>query len=170
MGINFGYKKSLLLFAGILSGFFIILVITNFFAVQLYIVMPWLAKYVKILGAVYLLFLAYQIATSSPTNKGEKKRSKFGFFSGFALQYLNLKGIIFALAVNSSYIVPVTKTSLKGLPYMLVIMVIVFFSLSTWNLFGLALNKYLKKDKTRRLTNVILALLIVYSAYLLIQT
>ena len=167
MGVKYGYKKSLKMLFGMISGFFLILVITNLFAFQIFLVFPSIQKYIGFVGAVYLIFLAYNIIKD---NKKSNKKVKLGFFRGFFIQYLNPKGILFALMVNSVYILPVSKNIKNSIPYFLILMVIVFCAISAWNLFGTIISKYLKNKKRRKIINYVLALLLIYAAYSVLQT
>ena len=169
MGINYGYRKSLKMIFGIVCGFELILLITNIFTVQLYLNLPFFKSFVGFVGAAYLLFLAFKIATDSGANKGKTKKGGFGFLAGFSLQFLNPKAVIFALTVNSVYIVPNSSSFVWGFSYFVAILIMVFVAVSAWTLFGQTISRFLKNTKIRMSVNIFLALLLVYAAYSVLQ-
>src|SRR5215475_1239009 len=65
MGILYGYRKSLRYLLGITLGFFLIMVSSALISRTLYTLFPWLETVMRVIGAVYILWLAYKTLKSS---------------------------------------------------------------------------------------------------------
>ena len=75
---KFGFKRSLPFNIGILSGFIILGILTSLLTTSLYKWMPMIEPYFKIVGAVYLLYLAWKISFSKGgKDKGINNQSSF---------------------------------------------------------------------------------------------
>lgn len=91
--------------SGILTGFAVLGIWSGVFTTSLYNWIPIVEPYFKIAGAAYLLYLAWQIRMT----KGSKKDTgdvQSSFLSGFILQIINVKSILFYLTVLSAFILP----------------------------------------------------------------
>lgn len=102
---RFGFIGSWRFNSGILSGFATLGILCGIFTIGLYNWIPLVEPYFKIAGAVYLLYLAWQIGFA----KGSKKDSKdthSSFLSGLIFQIINMKSILFFLTLMSAFILP----------------------------------------------------------------
>ena len=72
-GFNFGIKKSLPLIYGVTFGFPLLFIVVNFGLAIIFEKFPNLQDILKILGSVFLIYMAYKIAT---TTKSENKEIK----------------------------------------------------------------------------------------------
>ncbi len=120
-----------------------------------------------ILGVVYMLYLAYKILTSkeNDNNNGhysnEKKRSLL--LLGAFLQFINPKGILFGITVVATYILPYYSSFTSYIFFALFLGFVGIISTFSWALFGSAFRKVL--IKYRQPFNIVMALLLVYSAF-----
>ncbi len=81
-GMHQGYRKTLRFLAGIFSGFFTVLLLGGFLNASLSSVLPSLTIWIKLLGVVYMIYLAIHIIRSKPA---EDSDTGFKFsFSGFS--------------------------------------------------------------------------------------
>lgn len=68
-----------------------------------------LVPYLKWLGALYMLYLAFGMVRSGLKPAGDDQRSGEGSFqSGILLQVLNVKSWVAALSIFSVYVIPFT--------------------------------------------------------------
>ena len=161
-GMNFGYLRTLPHIAGIVSGFQVLILLCAFGMGSIYQAFPQIEIVLKALGAAYLLYLAYRIATAGRV--GLKDRSKkatrpLNFFEAFSFQFINPKGVVFSLAAIS--ILPGGLTLLE-------ICTIIFISTlinsiiatHTWTLFGKMIAALFRDDKIRHIINIVLAVLL----------
>ncbi|MFB9759396.1 LysE family transporter [Ectobacillus funiculus] len=158
---RFGFKGSIRFQIGIISGFIILGVVTSLLTTSLYHWIPMIEPYFKIVGAAYLLYLAWQIAFSTKSNN-DAAHSKSSFLSGLLFQVLNIKSILYFLTTMSTFILPYHDSNIAALSLMSATILIGCAALLLWSIFGATFKKiFLKYDK---LVNTIMCLLLVYSA------
>lgn len=108
---QYGLKNAMPFVGGILLGFACLGTISSLFTIQLSAILPIVIPYLKLVGIVYLLFLAYKIAKSSMTTTHTSKE-KSSFMSGLFIQLINVKSILFFLTVWVTFVLPYTSTSI----------------------------------------------------------
>lgn len=90
-GVNFGLRRTLPHLAGISTGFFVLVFSVALGFAQLFTTFPALYTLVRLVGAAYLLWLAWQIATApSPTSENSQRRP-MTFLGAAAFQWVNQK-------------------------------------------------------------------------------
>lgn len=158
---RFGFKRSLPFNIGILSGFIILGIVTSLLTTSLYKWIPMIEPYFKVVGAVYLLYLAWKIAFSKG-GKEEDLDNQSSFFSGLFLQILNVKSILYFLTALSTFVLPYSGSNITIFFFMCLTIVIGCVALLLWAVFGSAFKKLFSKyNKT---INIVMCLLLVYSA------
>jgi cysteine/O-acetylserine efflux protein len=158
---RFGFKRSLPFNIGILSGFIILGIVTSLLTTSLYKWIPMIEPYFKVVGAVYLLYLAWKIAFSKG-GKEEDIDNQSSFFSGLFLQILNVKSILYFLTALSTFVLPYSGSNITIFFFMCLTIVIGCVALLLWAVFGSAFKKLFSKyNKT---INIVMCLLLVYSA------
>lgn len=78
-GVNFGLQRSIPLLSGICVGFSIMLLLVGLGFAQLFELFPSLHFILKCIGVIYLLYLAYLVAMSSPTTDADSTFNLFRF-------------------------------------------------------------------------------------------
>ncbi|MED3997991.1 LysE family transporter [Peribacillus frigoritolerans] len=158
---RFGFFGSWKFTGGILAGFAVLGIMSGVFTTSLYNWIPIVEPYFKIAGAVYLLYLAWKISMA----KGSKKDTRdvqSSFLSGFILQILNVKSILFFLTVFSAFILPFNESLKFVAMYLGLTILLGWMALLLWSGFGsLFKDFFAKHDKSFRL---IMCLLLIYSA------
>jgi len=161
-GNKFGYKKTLKFMMGILTGFFIILLLSTYFNLVLFNIMPKIRFFMGILGAVYMTYLAIMIIKSkNQTGKSENGRLN-SFFTGMLMQFLNPKCILYGITVTSNFIIPYYKSNTVLIFFSIFLSLVGFASISCWALFGSLFQKFL--SKYRKPFNIVMGLLLMYGA------
>jgi cysteine/O-acetylserine efflux protein len=163
MGVLYGYRKTTKFLLGIVLGFFILMFGIAMISTALLEAFPSLERVLGILGAIYILYLAYGTFHASYTFE-EGDQVLLGFFNGVLLQFVNPKAIIFGLTMYSTFLAPMKDQPILLLLSVLGLAAITFSATSTWALFGAAIRTQLREEKVRRLVNLGLSLLLVYTA------
>lgn len=159
--VRLGFRRSVRFNLGILAGFTVVMSICTAFSATLYSFLPKVKIVMQILGAAYMLHLAWKVWKSSNelSADGGKEAS---FLSGMVLQFANPKIYIYAITAMSLYILPVYH-SLSALIGFTVILSLIGASGSfVWALFGSAFCKFFSKHT--KTVNMIMALLLAYCA------
>lgn len=156
-----GFRRSFRFNLGILAGFSVVMSACAVFSAALYSLLPKVKIVMQILGAAYMLYLAWKVWKSSDSLNSDGAREA-SFLSGMILQFANPKIYIYAITAMSLYILPVCHT-VYGLAGFAVILSLIGASGSfVWALFGSAFCSLFSKHA--KLMNTIMALLLTYCA------
>lgn len=105
-GANFGFMRSVPLMFGIMLGMQSLLLLVAFGVGGLLLVYPALHTILKVLGSIYLLYIAWKIATSS-YERLDPDAVKVGkpvyWYQGWLLQFLNPKAWLMGLGAITSF-------------------------------------------------------------------
>lgn len=157
---RYGIKGAIPFFFGIMTGFIILGVATSLLTTSLYQWIPIVEPYFKVVGAAYLLYLAWQIVFSKKKNHPATDRES-SFFSGLFFQLLNVKSILYFLTAMSTFILPYHDSQAAMLFFMCVTILIGCAALLLWAICGAAFQKvFAKYDKQ---INMAMCLLLIYS-------
>ena len=114
-----------------------------------------------IIGAIYMLYLAWQ--TFKSTDSIEENHSREGFLSGLFLQFVNPKIYIYCIMSMEAYILPFYNGEyVKLLGFAILLAFIGFVFTLCWSAFGSVFK--LLFSKHTKTVNTIMALLLVYCA------
>jgi len=162
---QYGLLKTIQFCLGVGIGFFTITGLSCFFNVALINVMPFITFPLTILGVIYMLYLAFKIVTSKDNGESthhSKENKRNLMLLGAILQYINPKGILFGITVVATYILPYYSSNMSYLLFSLLLGFVGMLSTFSWALFGSAFRKVL--TTYRQPFNIVMALLLVYSA------
>lgn len=166
-GMNYGFRRSVPHMLGISGGFMMMLVVLGLGLGALFTAWPGLHQVLKVLSAVYLLYLAVRIATAGPVEGSDAKQKPFSFLEAALFQWVNPKAWTMALGVIAVY-VPQTDFLLNLLLGALVCGMVNLPSISVWTMFGVVLRRFMGQPAVVRAFNITMALLLVASLYPLI--
>ncbi|MFW6148682.1 MAG: LysE family translocator [Atribacterota bacterium] len=165
MAINFGLKKSMGFLYGIFFGFASVLLLAGFFSNVLLKTIPDLEPIMRWIGAVYILYLAWNILKADYSfQQNNQHVQPFSFSHGFLLQFLNPKGIIYALTLYSAFLYSIIDIPQFIVLFALILASIGFLSLLLWASFGTLISRFLYRDKVRKTVNLLMTLLLAYTA------
>lgn len=160
-----GVIKTLPFMFGVLVATFLVFSITGIFNIFLFGNVEIIKKYVGIIGAIYMSYLAFLIISSDNISESGKPVSGRLFFKGILLTFINPKAIIFGLTVTGIF--------LSGgfpedgiLALSLFLAVLCFISVLLWGSIGHLFMKFL--SKYFKIFNIVMATLILYSAALVL--
>ena len=162
-GLNHGIRASLPQLAGIALG-----VPTMFIAVGLglgvvFEMYPQLHGIVKIIGTLYLIYLAWQISQSSAGNGSESLAKPFTFLQTMLFQWVNPKSWILVTTSIATFTAIGEHVLYQVIIMSLFFVLIGFLSAGTWLCFGYSLKTLLKKTSYRRVFNIAMAVLLLVS-------
>ena len=159
--IRLGFRRSVRFNLGILAGFTVVMSICTAFSATLYSFLPKVKIVMQILGAAYMLHLAWKVWKSSNelSADGGKEAS---CLSGMVLQFANPKIDIYAITAMSLYILPVYHSAAPLIGFTAILSLIGASGSFAWALFGAAFCKFFSKHT--KLVNAIMALLLIYCA------
>ncbi|MPN44862.1 Cysteine/O-acetylserine efflux protein [bioreactor metagenome] len=115
-----------------------------------------------VIGAAYIMWLAWKTYKSKPHSIDENTKSTNTFMAGLLLQFVNIKLILYAITTVSTFIVPYYQSPLVLISFCALLTFIGFLANCSWALFGAAFQKFLAKND--RVVNAVMALLLVYCA------
>lgn len=164
-GVNFGLKRTLWHVAGINVGFPVMLLLSGLGLGQLFLRYPAIYTAMKVIGIVYMLWLAWKVARSGPVGEaGATSGKPMTFWQAAAFQWVNPKAWAMVVGAIAAYTVPENYTgslliitgiyALTGTPGSLV-----------WAAFGAGLRNLLRDPVKVRWFNITMALLLVASLY-----
>ena len=163
MGVLHGYRKSLRFLLGLVSGLFLVMLLSGLVSGTLLRFFPALEPILRYLGAAYILYLAFSILKASYTfEAGDVK--PMGYFHGLALNISNPKLLVYAFTLFSTFLAPVTENVSLLVLTLILLALTAFCATSTWALFGTIIKNYLHSPRAKMIVNVILSLFLVYAA------
>lgn len=168
-GVNYGVRASIPHFLGICLGFPVMVLLVGFGFGVIFEKFPNLHQLIKVAGVVYLLWLAWHIASAEPKaiQKGEKK--PFTFWQAALFQWVNAKAWMMASGAVAAY------TTVQGNPVVEVVAITLAFLLmafpcvGVWLLFGSLLRKVLSNSIFQRVFNITMGLILVASIVPVLQ-
>jgi len=163
LGLRQGYRKTLSCVLGMALGFLIIMLcgglLTDFFTRNYQTIAPFL----KWTGVAYMAWLALSLFL--PSRKKGGSMGTVGFFGGFALQFLNPKGILFGITIYTSFASLLVGDLVWTVASAGILALVGFTALSTWALAGSALSRWFANPRFKLGFNVAMVALLAYSAW-----
>jgi cysteine/O-acetylserine efflux protein len=156
-----GFRKSFPFNLGILFGFTIVMALCTLFSAGLYALIPKIKPVMLIVGAGYMLYLAWKIWKSNSDIQVRNAKSS-SFLSGCLLQFMNPKILVYGITSMSSYILPVFQAPFVLAGFVLLLSLVGFTGTVCWAVFGSVFSKVFKEH--RKLLNGVMAFLLVYCA------
>ena len=162
-GVNFGFARTVPHMVGVTAGFLLLLVAAGLGLGLVFAAVPALQVALKIAGALYMLWLAFKVATAHQAREdGGGPAKPFTFWQAAAFQWVNPKGLVAALSAIAVYVRPGHER--QDLAVMLAVFAAVTAgAVMTWAGFGVALRRLLRDPVHARIFNAVMALLLVAS-------
>ena len=163
MGVMYGYRKTFNYLIGISSGFFVVMIACAYLSSVLLNFLPSAERYLRWIGACYILWLAVGIIHSNQSTS-EPDKPEMAFTKGFILQLFNPKVAVYGLTLYSTFLASISSRldylSLSAVAFAIT----AFVATSTWALFGAAIKNKLKDALFRKILNISLSILLIYTA------
>jgi len=155
-----GFKRSVRFTLGVGAGFFLMIGLSVAFSVALYHAIPTIKPAMTVIGACYILWLAWKTATSSSGEDSTAAQNTF--LSGLLLQFLNPKAILYGLTVASTFLVPYYHSAPVFVAFAAALAFVAFVATSCWALFGSVFRRFMTEN--HRVVGYIMGLLLVLCA------
>jgi threonine/homoserine/homoserine lactone efflux protein len=162
-GVNYGVQKSLAHLAGIQTGFLLMLLAVGLGAGVVLQQQPVLHQWIKFIGSVYLLYLAWKIATAEPVQLATGSSKPLSFIQALLFQWVNAKAWVMITGAIAAF------TSLHGVYWQQLVLIAAVFLLvglpctGSWLLFGAGLKRLLTAPRQRRWFNYVMGTLLALS-------
>ena len=163
LGLLYGYRRALKYMLGISAGFFFVMLLCAGMSSALLVIVPSFEAPLRLVGAGYILWLAVGTLRENYAFR-ETDRPPAAFGKGFVLQLVNPKVLVYGLTLYSTFLAPVAGDAGPLLLSALLLAGTAFCATSSWALYGSAIRKYLHRPSVAKLVNLILSLLLVYTA------
>ena len=164
-GVNFGFRRTIPHALGISFGFMFLVLAVGLGLGGVFKAVPMAYTVLRYLGAAYLLYLAWKVATSGPLSSTDNHHGQpLGFWGAAAFQWVNPKAWVMAVGAITTY-TPSQGYLTNVCVIALVFAVINLPSVCLWAGCGSALRNVLTQPKWLLVFNVTMALLLVVSLY-----
>ena len=161
-GFNFGIKKTIPHILGTTLGFTSLVLLLTIGLINVFKLFPIIQIVIRYLGTVFLIYLAYKIASSTASDE-IKKENPVRFIETFLFQYLNPKGVMVAIIVVSTYV----ELGENYLNYATQVVALAFLfssnSITLWTFIGKFLRKFATNDKFIKYFNYAMSMLLLLS-------
>lgn len=159
-GANFGLRRSLPHLFGIVLGFASLVILCALGLGMLFEAFPMFQSGLRVVGVLYLLYLAYRLASASLSAE-DTLAQPLNFVEAAGFQYANPKGWMMALSATSSFVLIEVSLLANAVAVASVFAVVGLPSLLTWALFGSLLARFLKQPRVQKAFNMLMAGLLV---------
>ena len=161
-GVNFGFERTIPHMIGVTVGFAGLVISCAAGLGLAFAAFPALHVALKIVGALYLLWLAYKVATARPADDDPTSTQPLSFWQALLFQWVNPKAWVASLSGISLFVRP----SHEYVDFAVVLGVFTACtvgSVVTWAAFGVALRGLLSKPLYARIFNGTMGVLLVAS-------
>ena len=161
VGSRLGFRGSLPYIFGIWAGFSIVSTACTILCSTLEALIPKIRFPMMVLGACYILYLAWKLWRADSIT--EVSTSKSGFRDGFLLQFVNVKLYVFCIVSMQTYVLPLYHGQYLNLLFFAMLLPLLCLIINfCWSGFGSLLRVLF--SRYARIINRIMALLLVWCA------
>lgn len=146
LAANHGLRRAMPFVCAVPVGWGVLLSLCALGLGALLLAIPLLGLAIKLIGVVYLLWLASKIARTrqlGQLSEADAERMNVGFWQGAALQFVNIKAWMLALAIVSGWIAGRSDPGLRFAVVLPVMLAYAFASNLTYALVGSLLREWL---------------------------
>ncbi|GAB3472820.1 LysE family translocator [Polaromonas eurypsychrophila] len=143
LAANHGLRRAMPFVCAVPVGWGVLLSLCALGLGALLLAIPLLGLAIKLAGVFYLFWLASKIARSRQLSETDADRMNVGFWQGAALQFVNIKAWMLALAIVSGWIAGRSDPALRFAVVLPVMLAYAFASNLTYALAGSLLREWL---------------------------
>ncbi|NWK83712.1 LysE family transporter [Staphylococcus sp. GSSP0090] len=161
---NLTFKKALRFSFGVGLGFLALLFLSNIFNESHNTFFPKIEIFMKVFAFIYLIYLAYKVLMSSiggPKKSFNENYSNITY--AMILQFINPKGVIYALTVISTFVTPNYSNWITQLNLVILLAFIGFLGTLSWAILGTILKVWIANHELP--FNIIMSCLLIYVAF-----
>ena len=156
---NFGVRKTLPIILGVGLGYTVLVVLLIFALISVFQKYPYLQEIIRILGSIFLIYLAYRISFSTGKLKS-KTENPVKFYETFFFQFINPKGVMAAIILISKFVSQENYIS-SSITVVVVCSVTAFLSITSWALLGKFLRKFATNNEFIKRFNYAMSILLI---------
>jgi threonine/homoserine/homoserine lactone efflux protein len=163
-GANFGIRRTVPHILGVVCGFPLLVLAVGLGLGTVFERYPAVHTTLKLVGAAFLVYLAWRIATTSPGAAEGPPGRPFTFMEAALFQWVNPKAWVFAIGAIATF-TTVGGPAAREISVILAICAVVAVgSTLTWTVFGVGLSRILRESpRMHRAFNVTMAVILVLS-------
>lgn len=162
-GANYGFWRTQPHVWGINIGFALMMFILALGLGTVFVAEPRLQLALKVIGILYMLWLAWKIATAKGSGEAGETGRPLTFLQGAAFQWVNPKAWMMILGAISVY-APAAYGTLEKALYLSGVMLLAGSPpTQIWAAFGVGIRRFLENPQALRAFNVTMAVLLVLS-------
>ena len=166
-GIKFGFKRTLPHLIGIPCGHMVQITLVCLGLGKIFQIYPYIQEMLKYVCAAYLLYLGYKIIGSFSEHKKDSSRP-LKLYAAALFQFVNPKAWTVAIMVASGFFPKEEILIIAILFSSLTAAIVCFPSICLWALFGSSIRLMIKKTKTKKFVEFLLAFLLLLTAIIII--
>lgn len=156
-----GLRRSARVLAGMTCGFLVLMLLCAAFTFTLTQVLPAITGWLSIVGALYIVWLVLKIVRSDPASASGTSLL-LSFWTSFALQFANVKIILYGITALSAFVLPYTHNIVIVSAVSVSLALIGAVGNFCWAVAGHLFQALLRRHA--RPVNALLACLLLYSA------
>jgi threonine/homoserine/homoserine lactone efflux protein len=162
-GANFGFLRTIPHMLGVGLGFVLMVILVGIGLAQIFDSYPIAHTILKVVSVIYMLYLAWKIATAAPAAKGDQTGTPMTFLQAASFQWVNPKAWTMAITAVTVY---TPDTALVSI----LIVAAVFGAInlpcvSLWTVLGQQMARILTNTTRLRAVNISMAALLIASLY-----
>ena len=161
-GFNFGIKKTIPHIFGVTFGFTSVVFALTIGLVNVFKLFPIIQTILKYLGSLFLVYLAYKISFSKPSNE-DKNENPISFLDTFIFQFLNPKGVLIGIIIVSTYVEYGENYLNYATQVVLFAFIVSLSSITFWTFVGKYLRKFATNEKFIKYFNYVMSVLLLLS-------
>lgn len=162
-GITFGLLRTFPQVLGASIGFALLLIAMGFGMHVLIAKMPALYIILKVVGSLFLAYLAWKIWTASSNIAQLVECKPLSLLDGIISQWVNPKAWIVAASGIAAYTSPGVAYDASVVAISMVFFLICFPSVGAWAVFGVMARKLIQTEKTIQRLNIMMSVLLLVS-------
>lgn len=162
---TYGFRNGIPFLLGILAGLSIAIFAAATGLATLFSLYPKAQLVCQYVGAAYILFIAYRIA-SAPAITSNAEMSAPKFRDGFILNLFNPKAYAAFLAIFSQFILPISHPQIKYVATAITCLIVATIVDIIWLAMGGLLKPVFKSPLHSRVIRIVFAVLMIYFVYL----
>ena len=166
-GIKFGFLKTIPHMTGITIGHVLQTIIVCLGFGKIFQMFPEIQNILKIICAIYLLYLGYKIIGSFSKIKEDDSRP-LEFYEASLFQLVNPKAWTISTMVASGFLPKDEKLIIAILFISITALVICPLSISVWAAFGTGIKNLVKNNKKKTFVEYFLAILLLFTSILIV--
>lgn len=162
-GANFGFRRTVPHMLGIAGGVSLMALLVGLGLMALFEALPLLGGILKVVSVLYLLWLAYKIATAAPIEVREAKAQPMTLIQAAAFQWINPKA--WAMCLSAITIYAPDRTLLSVAIVAGAFALVSLPAISVWAWLGTVIRRWLSSPRRLQVFNLTMAALLIASMY-----